>query len=422
MGDKSKVLVPPVDTLIVVDQSIDFQFHTLFKKDMVNLPGRRGMSQQPNNINPYPENSPRKVPLAVVPKNKAVQDKFQKTGNLSYQLAERRLSSALVRLFAIDLVTIIMSVSMMYFAAGDAARFTTYNLDLIFPMNILLFFGLGFWCRLYELHKSRYIIGQFLIIGLVMIMANVLFFSMYGLSGMTQGLILGAFCILAIPSLCAHHHYSFNYSMSDRKNLFYRIEIMLKQSFDISVSLLGLLAILPLTLFTALAIRLESEGNPLYSQIRVGLNKKRFRLYKFRSMWVGERRSKERIKNRPNPKVLFKSEHDPRITFVGKIIRKLSIDELPQLLNVIRGEMSLVGPRPPLESEFEEMNAHHRRKFEALPGLTGLWQITGRVYNEREFDQVAEYDVAYIENWSLFYDLLILFRTIPVVLLQKGAC
>ncbi len=391
-----------------------------------NLPGRHAMSHSSSNSNPpdkieQSHANPRKVPLAVVPKNKAVQGKFRKTGNLSYQLAERRLSSALVRLFAIDLVTVIMGVCMMYFASTAVARFDTYNLDLMFPMNILLFFGLGFWCRLYELHKSRYIVGQFLIIGLVMLLANVMFFSMYGLDGMMQCLMLGAFAILAIPSMCAHHHYSFNYSMSDRKNLFYRIEMMLKQSFDISVSFIGLLCISPLMLFTAFAIRLESEGNPLYNQIRVGLNEKTFCLYKFRSMWMGERRSDSRIRERENPKVLFKSEHDPRITWVGKIIRKLSIDELPQLLNVIRGEMSLVGPRPPLKSEFNEMNAYHRQKFNALPGLTGLWQITGRVYNERDFDQVAEYDVAYIENWSLFYDLIILLRTIPVVLLQKGA-
>ncbi len=378
------------------------------------------MTNQPDKLTKQNMN-PKKVPLSVVPKSTAVNEEFGKTGNLSYQLAERRLSSALVRLFGIDLIIVIMGVSIMYFASTAVARFDTYNLDLIFPMNILLFFGLGFWCRLYELHKSRYVIGQFLIIASVMLMANVMFFSMYGLDGAMQCLMLGTFGLFLIPSLCAHHHYSFNYSMSDRKNLFYRIEMMLKQSFDITVSSIGLCFIMPLMFGTAFLIRLESAGNPIYSQIRMGLNEKKFRLYKFRSMWVGERRSDDRIKERSNPKVLFKSEHDPRITRVGKIIRKLSIDELPQLFNVLKGEMSLVGPRPPLESEFNEMNSYHRRKFNALPGLTGLWQITGRVYNERQFDQVAEYDVAYIENWSLFYDLIILLRTIPVVLLQKGA-
>jgi lipopolysaccharide/colanic/teichoic acid biosynthesis glycosyltransferase len=171
-------------------------------------------------------------------------------------------------------------------------------------------------------------------------------------------------------------------------------------------------------LVVALCICLESKGAPIFRKIRIGKDEARFTMFKFRSMFSGATSPDLGTQKQ----VLYKKPNDARITKLGSILRKLCIDELPQLWNVVRGEMSLVGPRPPIMEEYEQMNWYHRRKFEATPGMTGLWQITGRIKNQRDYNAVAAYDVHYIETWCLAEDIRILLKTIPVVVFRKGAC
>ncbi len=199
-----------------------------------------------------------------------------------------------------------------------------------------------------------------------------------------------------------------------------RSTLFLKRTLDIVVSLSMLILLAPLFLITAIAIKVDSPGPVLYSQIRLGKWGRPFRIYKFRSMVVGADRIKAALLSQnESGGVIFKMKHDPRITRVGRIIRKLSIDELPQLVNVLKGDMSLVGPRPPLPSEVEEYTLEDRQRLEVQPGLTCLWQISGR--SELDFRQQVRLDVAYIESQSFWQDIKILFKTIPVVLLGKGA-
>jgi len=197
-------------------------------------------------------------------------------------------------------------------------------------------------------------------------------------------------------------------------------QLLAKRVLDITVSGLMLLVLSPLFLAVALAIKLTSPGPVLFSQVRVGMNKRLFHLYKFRSMVVDAEQKKEALaalNEMSGP--AFKMKNDPRVTKVGRIIRKTSIDELPQLWNVLRGEMSLVGPRPPLPKEVDQYEWLQRRRLSIKPGITCLWQIGGR--NDLSFDQWMELDRYYCENWSLWLDLKILLKTIPVVLLGKGA-
>ncbi len=197
-------------------------------------------------------------------------------------------------------------------------------------------------------------------------------------------------------------------------------QLLLKRMVDIVLSLVGLIVLSPLLLAVALAIRLTSPGPVLFAQQRVGMNKRLFKLYKFRSMYVdaeARRRELEHLNEMDGP--VFKIKNDPRVTPVGRFIRKTSIDELPQLLNVLRGQMSLVGPRPPLLSEVDQYDWLYRRRLSIKPGITCLWQISGR--NEVTFKQWMEMDKAYIDNWSLWLDLKILVKTIPAVLLSRGA-
>jgi lipopolysaccharide/colanic/teichoic acid biosynthesis glycosyltransferase len=202
------------------------------------------------------------------------------------------------------------------------------------------------------------------------------------------------------------------------KSPYYFLERAIKRLFDIVTCTVGLLAISPLLFATLLLIVLESKGAPIFLQTRIGLKERSFKMLKFRSM-VKNAANLRQQETKPS---LYKHQDDPRITRLGRHIRKLSIDELPQLWNVICGDMSLVGPRPPIESEYQMMNWYHKRKFEMTPGMTGLWQIIGRVKNQRDFNAVAAYDVHYVENWCLFEDVKILLKTIPVVLFQRGAC
>ncbi len=197
------------------------------------------------------------------------------------------------------------------------------------------------------------------------------------------------------------------------------VPLLLKRLFDVSVSLLGLIFISPVFLAILTAIKLDSPGPVIFKQKRVGKNGELFDFYKFRSMVVNaeELRAELAAANEADGPV-FKIKHDPRVTRVGRFIRKYSIDELPQLLNVIKGDMSLVGPRPPLPNEVEEYGNIEWRRLEVVPGITGLWQVSGR--SEVSFNKWMELDIYYIEHWSFWLDLTILLQTIPVVLLGKG--
>jgi lipopolysaccharide/colanic/teichoic acid biosynthesis glycosyltransferase len=170
----------------------------------------------------------------------------------------------------------------------------------------------------------------------------------------------------------------------------------------------------------ALAIKLESKGPVFFTQERVGQNQRRFRIIKFRSMVVDAEELRETLvdQNEADGPV-FKIRKDPRITWVGRWLRKLSIDELPQFINVFLGQMSVVGPRPPIPSEVDKYSWDQRRRLSVRPGVTGLQQVSGR--SDVTFDQWVELDLAYIDNWSLSEDLRILFRTVRVVVLAKGA-
>jgi lipopolysaccharide/colanic/teichoic acid biosynthesis glycosyltransferase len=169
-----------------------------------------------------------------------------------------------------------------------------------------------------------------------------------------------------------------------------------------------------------MCIRVDSAGPIFYRQQRVGRNGKRFMMFKFRSMCADADRRLEALRQQ-NEAVgpLFKMRQDPRITRVGAFIRRWSIDELPQLLNVLRGEMSLVGPRPPIPSEVEKYEDWQLGRLRATPGLTGLWQVSGR--SEVPFHDMVRLDLHYIRNWSMSLDLQILLRTIPAVLTNRGA-
>lgn len=197
--------------------------------------------------------------------------------------------------------------------------------------------------------------------------------------------------------------------------------MIIKRLMDIAGGLVGLCITGIVTPFVALAIKLDSPGPVFFAQTRIGKNGRRFKIYKFRSMYIdAEARKKELEASNEMQGLMFKMENDPRITKVGKFIRKTSIDELPQFYNIVKGDMSLVGTRPPTEDEFEKYNSHYRRRISMTPGLTGLWQISGRS-EIVDFDDVVKYDLEYIDNWTLGLDIKILFQTVWVVLTGKGS-
>ncbi len=198
------------------------------------------------------------------------------------------------------------------------------------------------------------------------------------------------------------------------------LQLLGKRVMDFSVSFILLLLLSPLMVATAIWIKVTSPGPVFFVQPRVGMNKRSFKLLKFRSMFIdAEKRKAELAHLNEMDGPVFKIKNDPRITSVGRFIRKTSIDELPQLLNVLIGHMSLVGPRPPLLSEVQRYEWLYRKRLSIKPGITCIWQISGR--NEVTFKQWMEMDRYYIENWSLWLDIQILAKTLPVVLLRKGA-
>ncbi len=197
-------------------------------------------------------------------------------------------------------------------------------------------------------------------------------------------------------------------------------QLLLKRIADVILSLLLLILLFPIMFLTAIAIKIESKGPILFSQIRSGVNGRKFKLYKFRSMIAGAEMKKKHIeKMNEMDGPVFKIKHDPRITQVGRFIRKFSIDELPQFINVLKGEMSIVGPRPPLPVEVQMYELWQRRRLSLKPGLTCIWQVSGR--NNVNFDRWMEMDLEYIDNWSLWMDFKILFKTVFVVLFGYGA-
>jgi lipopolysaccharide/colanic/teichoic acid biosynthesis glycosyltransferase len=199
-----------------------------------------------------------------------------------------------------------------------------------------------------------------------------------------------------------------------------RFELAIKRTMDLVLALAATILLLPLLLVTALLVAATSRGSVFYVQQRIGRGGRPFRIYKFRSMFSNAHEIKERytVLNEASGPV-FKCRQDPRITPIGRLIRKLSIDELPQLINVLRGEMSLVGPRPPLPEEFGAYGPRELQRMSVTPGMTGIWQISGR--SNLDFDTWVDLDIRYIDTWSLWQDLKLLVQTVPAVISARGA-
>ena len=196
---------------------------------------------------------------------------------------------------------------------------------------------------------------------------------------------------------------------------------VLKRLLDVAGSLLGCVISLPIIAIVAIPLKLESPGPLIFKQKRVGLNGRIFYIHKLRSMYIdAEERKKELMAQNEMNGLMFKMQDDPRITKVGKFIRKTSIDELPQFFDVLVGNMSLVGTRPPTVDEYNQYDSHHKRRLSMKPGITGLWQVSGRS-KIQNFEDVVSLDVQYIDHWSLWGDIKLLFKTVEVVFSGHGA-
>jgi exopolysaccharide biosynthesis polyprenyl glycosylphosphotransferase len=205
-----------------------------------------------------------------------------------------------------------------------------------------------------------------------------------------------------------------------RPPVFEGIDYALKRTFDLVLATVGLILLAPVLLAIAAAIKLSSRGPAIYRSVRPGMAGKPFSCFKFRTM----REHSDQIQADLEPLneqsgALFKIRRDPRLTKIGRFLRRFSLDELPQLVNVVRGEMSLVGPRPLPMRDFERLEEWHKKRYLVLPGITGLWQVSGR--SELDFDDLVRLDFLYLERWSVFLDLSILLKTIPAVLSRRGA-
>lgn len=198
-------------------------------------------------------------------------------------------------------------------------------------------------------------------------------------------------------------------------------QLAIKRAMDVTLTAIGLVAILPLLALIAVAIKLDSNGPVLFRQVRIGVGGRRFEILKFRTMVVGadaQKASLQHLNEYSDPR-LFKIKRDPRVTSLGRVLRRLSLDELPQLWNVMRGDMSLVGPRPCVPEEFEKYAPHHMERLFVIPGVTGPWQVNGR-NAITDFEQVVRLDQEYIRSWTISRDLVILFKTVPT-LFRGGA-
>jgi exopolysaccharide biosynthesis polyprenyl glycosylphosphotransferase len=239
--------------------------------------------------------------------------------------------------------------------------------------------------------------------------------------GLTTKLVMDLFdlqlsktCLLSVGTLpvLTYHTISLNST-----------QLMIKRIMDIVGSLIGLFVLAFLSLFIVPAILLDSKGPVFFKQKRVGQNGRHFNLYKFRSMYSdAEERKKELVEfNKIKDGYMFKIDNDPRITRVGAFLRKTSLDELPQFINVLKGEMSLVGTRPPTIDEVEKYNNPHHRRISIKPGITGMWQISGRS-EITDFNKVVSLDTYYIDNWSVWKDFEIITKTIFMLLFRnRGA-
>jgi exopolysaccharide biosynthesis polyprenyl glycosylphosphotransferase len=205
-----------------------------------------------------------------------------------------------------------------------------------------------------------------------------------------------------------------------RPPVFEGVQYAVKRTFDLSLATVALLLVCPVLLAIAVAVKLSSRGPVIYRSMRPGMAGRPFRCFKFRTM----REHADQIQDDLEPLnelsgALFKIREDPRLTPVGRLLRRFSLDELPQLVNVLRGEMSLVGPRPLPMRDFERLEDWHKKRYLVLPGITGLWQVSGRA--ELDFDDLVRLDFLYLERWSILLDLSILLKTIPAVLTRRGA-
>jgi exopolysaccharide biosynthesis polyprenyl glycosylphosphotransferase len=198
------------------------------------------------------------------------------------------------------------------------------------------------------------------------------------------------------------------------------VDFVVKRGFDLIVASLLLLVLSPLLIAIAIAIKLDSRGSMLFASVRPGIGGRPFDCLKFRTMQQGAEGLQDQLEQHNEMGgAIFKIRQDPRVTRIGALLRRWSLDELPQLLNVLRGEMSLVGPRPLPQRDYDRLEDWHRKRYLVLPGVTGLWQVSGR--SELDFDELVRLDFLYLERWSVFLDLAILVKTIPAVLRSRGA-
>ncbi|AEN90997.1 Galactosyl transferase CpsE [Priestia megaterium WSH-002] len=200
-----------------------------------------------------------------------------------------------------------------------------------------------------------------------------------------------------------------------------KIYLFSKRFLDIVLSLIGLIFLLPVFIIVAICIKIEDKNGPvLFSQTRVGKNQSEFTMYKFRSMVSNAEELLENLlEQNETTGAMFKMKNDPRVTKIGRFIRKTSIDELPQLINVLKGDMSLVGPRPPLKREVEVYTQYQKQRLLIQPGCTGLWQVSGR--SNIGFEDMVELDLKYIVERSIFKDILIIIKTVLLVFNKNGA-
>ena len=202
--------------------------------------------------------------------------------------------------------------------------------------------------------------------------------------------------------------------------VFEGFDFALKRGFDLVLASLLLAFGLPFMLLIALAVWFTSHGPIVYRSIRPGIGGMPFACFKFRTMRSDADQVQADLESLNEASgALFKIRHDPRLTRVGRFLRRFSLDELPQLVNVLRGEMSLVGPRPLPQRDYERLEDWHKKRYLVLPGITGLWQVSGR--SELDFDDLVRLDFLYLERWSVFLDLTILLKTVPAVLARRGA-
>jgi len=222
------------------------------------------------------------------------------------------------------------------------------------------------------------------------------------------------------PALVLDHESELSLPTTVTLTLSHKSQLILKRAFDLVGASIGVLLIAPLLLLIALLVRLDSAGPILYNSKRIGRNGVPFYMYKFRTMGTDADSRRDAMRQENNLEGnLFKVKNDPRVTRIGKVLRALSLDELPQLFNVIQGNMSMVGPRPLPEDESKLFKAPYTCRFDVLPGMTGAWQVSGR--SNIPFEALCRIEYDYVSRWTFMSDIHILFKTLPAVLASRGA-